>query len=181
MTIHDNYNQHQIEKAIAFLVGAITTSGHNPKPVILHSIRTALYLYEKQYPERLIIGTLLHDILEDSDVTSEQIKTEFGEEIEQLVLALSFDSEIEDKWERFKKNLDNLFNYGKDALIVKAADIIDNSDFFDPKYGQDVYEYVMKKMDHFINTTEEYLIDEPLWDDLLKKYKQASSRGNFTH
>ena len=51
---------HKLERAITFLVTTFQQSGNNPKPVILHSIRVALFLYEYQYPEETIIAGVLH-------------------------------------------------------------------------------------------------------------------------
>ena len=57
----------QLEQAIIFLVTTFQQSGNNPKPVILHSIRVALFLYEYHYPEEVIIAGALHDLVEDTN------------------------------------------------------------------------------------------------------------------
>ena len=58
-----------VEKAIKYLVDAIKQSGHNPKPVILHSIRVGLFLFNQNYNQDIVIAAILHDILEDTDTT----------------------------------------------------------------------------------------------------------------
>ena len=47
-----------VEKAIAFLVYAFTSTGHNPKPVILHSIRTGLCLYHQNYAQDVVVAAI---------------------------------------------------------------------------------------------------------------------------
>lgn len=75
------------------MVAKYGTSGNNSKPVILHSIKTAFYLMEKGYDKNIIIGALLHDLIEDSNVNVFDIKKEFGLEIAEIVDAVSFDPE----------------------------------------------------------------------------------------
>ena len=81
---------HQLEQAITFLVTNFQHSGNNPKPVILHSIRVAHFLYEYDYPEETIIAATLHDLVEDTDCTIIQIEEHFGREVARLVAANTF-------------------------------------------------------------------------------------------
>ena len=69
ITATENHTYDRIvEKAISFLVYAFTTTGHNPKPVILHSIRTGLYLYHQNHAQDVVVAAILHDLIEDTDV-----------------------------------------------------------------------------------------------------------------
>jgi (p)ppGpp synthase/HD superfamily hydrolase len=77
----------QIEEAIKFLVFAFQKSGHNPKPVVLHSIRVGLHLYNLGYAKNIVIAAVLHDVLEDTDVKIEEVKLKFGENVARLVEA----------------------------------------------------------------------------------------------
>lgn len=47
---------------------------NSPKPVILHSIRIALYLNNLGYNRNIVLAAILHDILEDSSASVEKIK-----------------------------------------------------------------------------------------------------------
>jgi (p)ppGpp synthase/HD superfamily hydrolase len=120
----------QIEEAIKFLVFAFQKSRHNPKPVVLHSIRVGLHLYNLGCAKDIVIAAILHDVLEDTDVKIEEVKLKFGENVAKLVEANSFDESIQDKNERYKENFERCRKAGKDALIIKAADILDNADYF---------------------------------------------------
>ena len=88
---------HKLEQAITFLVTTFQQSGNNPKPVILHSIRVALYLYDYDYPDETVIAAVLHDLIEDTDCTIPEIEQNFGREVAQLVAANTFDTTIVDK------------------------------------------------------------------------------------
>ena len=48
-----------------------------------------MILNESSLEEEIIAAGMLHDILENSHITSEDIKKEFGEEISRLVLGAS--------------------------------------------------------------------------------------------
>ena len=56
-------------------------------PYIVHPVRVAVSLADELeiYSPRLICGALLHDVIEDSPITREQVAAEFGEEIAQIV------------------------------------------------------------------------------------------------
>ena len=77
----------QIEEAIKFLVFAIHETGHNPKPVILHSIRVGLHLYKLNYDKDIVTAAILHDVIEDTDTKIEEVKSKFGDKVAKLVEA----------------------------------------------------------------------------------------------
>jgi len=55
------------------------------EPYISHCVAVAGILAEMKVPTTLIAAGLLHDTVEDTDVTLEEIRAEFGEEISRLV------------------------------------------------------------------------------------------------
>jgi (p)ppGpp synthase/HD superfamily hydrolase len=110
----------EIEKAISYLVTNYNESGHNPKPVILHSLRIANMLMEMGYDKKIIIGAVLHDIIEDTNVTDEQLKEYFGKEVLDLVKAVSYDDSISDPVEQYKDMYDRVLAYGKRRCCFKV-------------------------------------------------------------
>ena len=126
----DYSDSKDVEKAITFLVNQISQSGNNPKPVILHSIRVSLYLWDKEYPLQIVLSGMLHDLIEDSDTLVEDIKEIFGNEVSEIVEANSFNEEIQSRVGRYKSVFESCVSYGKDALIVKAADLLDNAPYY---------------------------------------------------
>jgi guanosine-3',5'-bis(diphosphate) 3'-pyrophosphohydrolase len=120
----------EIERAIQYLVHSFESSGDTPKPVILHSIRVGMDLYDRGYEKRIVISGLLHDLLEDTDVTSDEIRSKFGRDAANIVEATSFDESIDDYLERHCDIYKRCFELGRSAVAVKAADILDNSDYY---------------------------------------------------
>jgi guanosine-3',5'-bis(diphosphate) 3'-pyrophosphohydrolase len=162
-------NDRRIEQAIKFLVFSFHESGHNPKPVILHSIRTGIHLYNLGYNTEIVIGAILHDTIEDTDITINEIKSNFGISIARLVEANSFDINIEDETERYKQNFERCLQEGKSALIIKAADLFDNADYYHLAETKGKTIWLIGKLKYFIDISEEVLRNEPIYDALVSK------------
>ena len=64
--------------------------------------------------------------MEDTDSTIIQIEENFGTEVAQLVAANTFNSKIADKTEQNREMFARCKAKGKMALLIKAADILDN-------------------------------------------------------
>ncbi|WP_132057236.1 HD domain-containing protein [Halorussus amylolyticus] len=155
-----------IERAIQYLVHSFESSGDNPKPVILHSTRVGMNLYDREYEKRIVISGLLHDLLEDTDVTSDEIRSKFGEDVANIVEATSFDENIDDYLERHYDIYKRCFELGRSAVAVKAVDILDNSDYYGLGDSQELQKNQVKKMEYFIDKSEPYIGEEDIFQEL---------------
>lgn len=164
-----------IEKAILFLVGKYESSGHNPKPVILHSLRVASILMEMGYDKRIIIGAVLHDIIEDADVTEDDVKQNFGGETLALVNAVSYDGTISDPVEQYKEMFDRVLSQGRDAVVVKAVDIAVNSLYIDLVSDAEKRRLLIEKGRYFLELTKDFS-SEPAWKLLKKRNTEELSK-----
>lgn len=73
------------------------------------------------------IVAYLHDILEDTDYTEEQMRREFGDEITDAVCLLTHESGLDE--EGYLEYIRKLRSSGNDlAIAVKIADLTNNSD-----------------------------------------------------
>lgn len=59
------------------------------KPMIIHPISVGMLLEEYGYDEQVIAAGYLHDVVEDTKYTIEDIKREFGNEVANLVMGAS--------------------------------------------------------------------------------------------
>lgn len=159
----------QIERAIVFLTFQIQRTGKNPKPVILHSIRVALSLYDRGYAEEVVVAAALHDLLEDSDTTLPQIERKFGPEVARLVRANTFDERIEDAVERDREMLERCRNAGGSALVIKVADILDNSRRWRLTPGDALSERLLRKVELCLDLSEDDLKEERIRADLNRE------------
>jgi (p)ppGpp synthase/HD superfamily hydrolase len=70
-------------------------------------------------------GALLHDVLEDTKVTSKALENLFGADVLRIVQALTKDRTLP-KSEQMKDSLTRILAAGKEACIIKLADRIVN-------------------------------------------------------
>jgi guanosine-3',5'-bis(diphosphate) 3'-pyrophosphohydrolase len=165
--------QYEIQEAIKYLVISINQSGKNPKPVILHSIRMGMQLYHLDYPEDIVIGAILHDLLEDTNVSLAELKQKFGDKVARLVQACSFDESIKNKTEQYKDLYNRCLNEGKEALIIKIADYIDNLPYMlDAKYSGDLRDFLHEKTLYFIGLVRPTMTNEILFQELNQLFKK---------
>ncbi len=84
--IHKESDQNAIRKAydlaVKFHNGQLRKSG---EPYIIHPLNVACILTELHVGPATIIAALLHDVVEDTDCTNEDIQREFGADIASLV------------------------------------------------------------------------------------------------
>ncbi|NCC80652.1 MAG: bifunctional (p)ppGpp synthetase/guanosine-3',5'-bis(diphosphate) 3'-pyrophosphohydrolase [Clostridia bacterium] len=129
---HPDYNIEIIEKAYNFASkfheGQIRKSG---EPYIIHPLSVAEILVELGLDEITITAALLHDIVEDTDVTLGEIKAIFGDEVASLVDGVTKLSRIEyvSKEERQVENYRKMFlAMANDirVVIIKLADRLHN-------------------------------------------------------
>lgn len=59
------------------------------KPMIIHPISVGMLLEEYGYDELVVAAGYLHDVVEDTQYTMEDIKKEFGDEVANLVMGAS--------------------------------------------------------------------------------------------
>lgn len=166
----------EIERALRYLVHSFESSGDNPKPVILHSTRVGMNLYDREYEERIVIAGLLHDLLEDTDVTSDEIRSKFGTDVAEIVEATSFDDNIDDYLERCYDIYKKCFELGRSAVVVKAADILDNSDYYGLGDSEALQKNQLKKMEYFIDKSEPYIGEEDIFQELNDKFPIVKKR-----
>ena len=100
-------------------------------PYIIHPIEVAILVSEYKLDEKSVIAALLHDTVEDTETTIEDIKKNFGQEVAYLVDGLTkisnanFTSRTEKNAENFRKLI---LSTSKDVriLIIKLFDSLNN-------------------------------------------------------
>jgi (p)ppGpp synthase/HD superfamily hydrolase len=114
-----------LAKAAAAHAGQIR-NGSGGLPYIEHPRMVAATLAARGYPDEILAAALLHDVVEDSDTTVEDLRGEFGGEIADLVAALSDDESIGPYRDRKDEHRSRVADVDGDALAVYAADKLAN-------------------------------------------------------
>ena len=126
------YNKRKIKKAYEF---ANLAHGDQRRvsgvPFILHPTSVACIVAEMGMDTDSVVAALLHDTVEDTDTTLDEIKVNFGEEVINLVDGLTKISKIKytDREERQAENVRKmLIAMSNDirVIIVKLADRVHN-------------------------------------------------------
>jgi (p)ppGpp synthase/HD superfamily hydrolase len=73
----------------------------------------------------VVVAALLHDAIEDQDVTSEMIASEFGKHVADIVMEVT-DDKLLPKEERKRKQVENAPKKSREAKLIKLADKISN-------------------------------------------------------
>jgi GTP pyrophosphokinase len=101
------------------------------EPYIIHPLRIACELLKYNFDTATICGALLHDVVEDTNTTQEEINQLFGEDITNLVMGvtklsrLRFTNSKEEQLENFRKFI-LAFIGDIRVLIIKLFDRLDN-------------------------------------------------------
>lgn len=117
-----------IEKAFQFALAK--HEGHYRKgtniPYITHPFAVGMILKHHQYSDKIVAAGILHDTLEDTDTTQDELLKQFGQEVLELVQAAS----EEDKslsWEKRKRQtIDEISLKTTKQLAVITADKLHN-------------------------------------------------------
>ncbi len=126
-------NTELLDRAIVFAVRAHAGTERRGKgfPYIVHPMEAMEIVATMTPDQELLAAAALHDTVEDTDVTVEQIRAEFGERIASLVAAES-DAFVEgvsdeDSWhDRKKAAIERLAKAPHDAKIVALGDKLSN-------------------------------------------------------
>lgn len=174
--MRDIEEDEEIERAIQYLVHSFESSGDNPKPVILHSTRVGMDLYNRDYEKSIVISGFLHDLIEDTGVTSGEIRSKFGKDVADIVKSTSSDESIDDYLERHYDIYERCFELGRSAVVVKAADILDNSDYYGLADSEDLERNQIEKMRYFIGKSEPYIGEEDIYRELEDTFPIVKER-----
>lgn len=122
-----------LDRAINFAVKAHAGTERRGKgfPYIVHPMEAVSIAATITSDQEILAAAALHDTVEDTDVTIEQIRSEFGERIASLVssetdVVFEGHSESESWHDRKQAAIDRLARVSRDAKIVAMGDKLSN-------------------------------------------------------
>src|SRR3954467_11415126 len=108
----------------------------NRFPYIAHPFRVMMHLHNGGAPEYLLVAAMLHDTVEDTNITLDEIVEEFGAQVAALVDIVS---RRDESYPEFIQRIKDSKN--SDAIALKLADISDNMDLRRPRIEHLVERY----------------------------------------
>jgi (p)ppGpp synthase/HD superfamily hydrolase len=120
-------------QALAFATAAHGSIGQTRKytgePYIVHPIAVAEIVKTVPHTPQMVAAALMHDVVEDTPVSIDEIRAAFGEEVAMLVDWLTDVSRPSDGNRRIRKrkDLEHLAAAPAEAQTIKFADLIDNT------------------------------------------------------
>jgi myo-inositol-1(or 4)-monophosphatase len=126
-------NTEFLDRAIVFAVHAHAGTERRGKgfPYIVHPMEAVEIVATMTSDQELLAAAVLHDTVEDTDVTIEQIRAEFGDRVASFVAAESDEphqsrDSVENWRARKQKAIDRLAAASRDAKIVALGDKLSN-------------------------------------------------------
>ncbi|TCI39784.1 MULTISPECIES: HD domain-containing protein [unclassified Exiguobacterium] len=117
-----------IEEALRF--AAVRHDGQFRKgtniPYVTHPVAVSMLLVEDRQPIPVVAAGLLHDLLEDTLTTAEEIEQEFGREVARLVQAVSEPGKHHSWEERKRMTIQKVHTLQYDEVALLAADKLHN-------------------------------------------------------
>src|SRR3954471_3415868 len=133
LPLHEKLDREMLVRAYRFSEiahrGQVRNSGD---PYITHSVEVAKILAELQLDSVTVAAGLLHDVIEDTDVTLRDVEDEFGKAIAEIVDGLTKIAKLPTGGSTQERQVESyrklLLSIAKDArvIIVKLADRLHN-------------------------------------------------------
>lgn len=114
-----------LEKARTAHAGQVR-NGSGGMPYVEHPVAVAALLDQHGYGEEALAAALLHDVVEDSDVTLDELRELFGHEVAGMVGALTDDEAIESYRERKAEHRERVAAAPGEAHAIYGADKLTN-------------------------------------------------------
>jgi len=102
--------------------GQLRETGGGEIPFIEHPLAVAELLVENGYSDDVIAAGLLHDVVEHAEIEPEELRKRFGEEIAELVEALTEDESIPSYEDRKQEHRERIAAASPEARAIFTAD-----------------------------------------------------------
>lgn len=152
--VNPSANFELLQKAYVYAEGAHREQKRKSgEPYIQHCLWTAWHLAEMRLDSNTIAAGLLHDVVDDTPKTNEDIKKEFGKEIAKLVEGITKLGKIKYRGiERHVENLRKMFMAMAEdirVILIKLADRLHNMQTLDILPPEKAYRIALETIDIF--------------------------------
>lgn len=151
------------------------TRKYTQEPYIVHPEAVATWVDKVPHSEEMIAASWLHDVVEDTECTIQQIETTFGLDVAALVEMLTDISTKEDGNRFIRKQIDlaHTAQASREAKTIKLADLIDNTKTI-VEYDKNFARVYLDEKARLLNVLVEgdAFLYEIAWRSLIEGQKQ---------
>lgn len=157
--------------------------GRIPYPYITHLMAVASILRDHTDDSDVVAAGILHDTLEDTDYTVEDMRRDFGDRITDMVCGVSECLSVQEgeahSWEARKEvYLAQLSKAPEESLMISAADKIHNFSCVVEEYSSDPARFLQDFGDNIERRMAAYtkvanLINEKCTSDIVDRFNAA--------
>ena len=141
-------------------------------PLVFHSIMVGNMLKNNGCEETTVYIGYLHDVIEDTNYTYNDLLNRYGKEIADGVLELSEDQSIKDYIVRKKEFLKRLENANENIIMVELADKLQN-------LVSDYEQYKEKGKDFLVTDANNYDITKWFYLELKLLFNKKLSKNHL--
>lgn len=175
------YRIEQALRAVTILHKDQVRKGSVPMPYVSHLFAVAMIAIDYTNEEDVLITALLHDTIEDTDYTPEELEKDFGGKVREYVEALTEPADTDKKtynWKETKATYaKQLKRAPQESLLVAAADKIHNMRAMVEEYYDDHGRF----MKEFSGSLEDRLIQYQDIANVLNSKLKSDILNEFNH
>ena len=127
-----------VEKALALALAAHEGQMRkdSPTPYLVHPVHVAILLARYGFSDEVVAAGLVHDVVEDTAVSMEDIRRELGDNVAALVVPVTHDNTL--PWTKKKEAYIEAVRTAPDeAKAISVADKIANADSLITAYARE--------------------------------------------
>ncbi len=127
-----------VEKAMILALKAHEGQMRKEAPIsyIVHPVRVAILLARYGFPDEVVAGGLVHDVVEDTCFSLDDIKNDLGENIANLIAPVTHDDTL--SWDEKKKAyIESVCAASEYAKAISTADKIANAESLIAAHARD--------------------------------------------
>ncbi len=178
-----SYKIEQAIRAASVLHKNQVRKGDMPFPVMTHLVSVAMIVSDFTDDEDVIAAALLHDTVEDTDYTFEELEEDFGGNVRDIVAGVTEPQKEDDgskmPWVKQKKTYaEQLQKASEGSLLVCAADKIHNMRTIVEDYYEDHSKFLADFGGNLENRTTAYqsiadTLNKRLTSPILKEFNHV--------
>lgn len=174
-----SYRIEQAIRAAAVLHKNQVRKGKTPFPYVTHLYAVTMIVAEYTNDENTIVAALLHDTLEDTDYTKEELNEDFGHSVLEIVESVTAASIADDEsWiDSRKRFVKKLKDASQEALLICAADKIHNMRCVVEEY----YDSHSQFLADFGGTLEDRILMYQEMSNVLNRNMKSDILSEFNH